>query len=155
MTSNSGLVGHDDDSVVDDEISGWVIAAARGADDKLALNTLVVDVGEVLGITDYFLITAGANPRQVRAIANNIEEAVVHSGGPKAIRREGQDTNEWVLLDFGSFICHVFIEEHRAYYELERLWGDRPRLAWAPIDGPNEVSADDESGGSAAVSEEE
>ena len=64
---------------VDDEIVDWVVTAARAADDKLAINTLVVDVGEVLGITDYFLITAGANPRQVRAIANNIEElSLIH-----------------------------------------------------------------------------
>ena len=117
--------------MVDNEIVSWVTTAARAADDKLASNTLIVDVGEVFGITDYFLITAGSNPRQVRAIANNIEEQVALSGGPHTARREGHDTFEWVLLDFGSFMCHVFVEEHRAYYELERLWGDRPRIAWA------------------------
>ncbi len=130
-----------EESVGDPEITRWVTEAARAADDKLASNTLVVDVGEVLGITDFFLITAGANPRQVRAIANNIEEMVVRNGGPKALRREGHDTFEWVLLDFGSFICHVFVEEHRAYYELERLWGDRPRIAWA--DGHNPRSEEE------------
>lgn len=127
------------DVETDSEIVGWTITAARAADDKLAMNTLIVDVGEVLGITDFFLITAGANPRQVRAIANNIEEMVAKDGGPHAIRREGHDTFEWVLLDFGSFICHVFVEEHRAYYELERLWGDRPRIAWAEDDPQDRV----------------
>ena len=117
--------------MVDNEIVSWVTTAARAADDKLASNTLIVDVGEVFGITDYFLITAGSNPLQVRAIAYNIEEQVALSGGPHTARREGHDTFEWVLLDFGSFMCHVFVEEHRAYYELERLWGDRPRIAWA------------------------
>ena len=115
----------------EEEIATWAILAARAADDKLAVNTLLVDVAEVLAITDIFLITAGANPRQVRAIANNIEEAIARAGGPKPLRREGHDTFEWVLIDFGGFICHVFVEEHRAYYELERLWGDRPRLEWA------------------------
>lgn len=121
-----------------DQIAHWAILAARAADDKLAVNTLLVDVADVLAITDLFLITAGSNPRQVRAIANNIEEVVVRAGGPKPLRREGHDTFEWVLIDFGGFICHVFVEEHRAYYELERLWGDRPRIAWAL-----ETSADD------------
>ena len=92
----------------------------------------------VLAITDFFVITAGANPRQVRAIAKNIEEQVMRAGGPKPLRREGDDTFEWVLLDFGAFICHVFDEDHRVYYELERLYRDRPRIPWA------EASADEE-----------
>lgn len=121
-----------------DEIAHWAIVAARAADDKLAVNTLIIDVADVLAITDLFLITAGSNPRQVRAIANNIEEEVVRAGGPKPVRREGHDTFEWVLIDFGGFICHVFVEEHRAYYELERLWGDRPRIAWA-LDEPSDA----------------
>ena len=136
----------------DEDVVHWATVAARAADDKLAVNTLVVDVGEVLGITDFFLITAGSNPRQVRAIANNIEEMVARDGGPQTIRREGHDTFEWVLLDFGSFVCHVFVEQHRAYYELERLWGDRPRIAWADdSDGgpdaanPNDSAEPDES----------
>ena len=123
------------------EVVGWAQIAARAADEKLASNTLVIDVAEVLAITDIFLITAGSNPRQVRAIANNIEEMVVRAGGPKTLRREGHDTFEWVLLDFGVFICHVFVAEHRAYYELERLYGDRPRIEWA-LDEPAELSAD-------------
>ena len=121
------------DSVVEEQqsIAGWAIAAARAAEDKLAVNTLVIDVADVIAITDIFVITAGSNPRQVRAIANNIEQEIARQGGPKSLRREGHDTFEWVLIDFGVFICHVFVEEHRAYYELERLWGDRPRLEWA------------------------
>lgn len=122
----------------DKEIAGWAIVAARAADDKLAFNTLILDVGDVMAITDIFVITAGSNPRQVRAIANNIEQEIARVGGPKPLRREGHDTFEWVLIDFGGFICHVFIEEHRAYYELERLWGDRPRLEWAPSETAGE-----------------
>ncbi|MGI9606826.1 MAG: ribosome silencing factor [Acidimicrobiales bacterium] len=113
------------------EYAQWAIVAARAAEDKLATNTIVVDVAEVIAITDVFVITAGANPRQVRAIANNIEEEVVKAGGPRPVRSEGLDTYEWVLIDFGGFICHIFDEAHRAYYELERLWADRPSIDWA------------------------
>ncbi len=94
------------------------------------MNTVLLDVGEVMAITDVFVITAASNPRQVRAIANNIEVVVAQEGGPKPLRTEGLDTYEWVLIDFGDFVCHVFDDDHRAYYELERLWGDRPRIDW-------------------------
>lgn len=127
-----------------EEIAAWAIAAARAADDKLAFNTLIIDVADVIAITDIFVITAGGNPRQVRAIANNIEQEIARLGGPKVLRREGHDTFEWVLLDFGGFICHVFIEEHRAYYELERLWGDRPRLEWSRSEPADAVGVDEE-----------
>lgn len=112
------------------DIAKWAVAAARAADDKLASNTIVVDVAGVLGITDIFVITTGSNPRQVRAIAKNIEAELIRNDGPKPIRSEGLDTFEWVLQDYGGFICHVFDEDHRAYYELERLWSDRPRIEW-------------------------
>jgi ribosome-associated protein len=139
------LVAPTDNIPASEDLVHWAQVAARAADDKLAINTLVIDVADVIAITDVFLITAGSNPRQVRAIANNIEEMVVRKGGPKALRREGHDTFEWVLIDFGGFICHVFEAEHRAYYELERLWGDRPRITWA-ADEPSadEPSADEE-----------
>jgi len=122
----------------EDDAAAQAIVAARAADDKLAVNTLIVDVAEVLAITDFFIITAGANPRQVRAIARNIEEQVMRAGGPKPLRREGDDTYEWVLIDFGPFICHIFDEDHRVYYELERLYRDRPRLEWAQEQSSNE-----------------
>ncbi len=115
-----------------DHAAQWAVVAARAADDKMAMNTLILDVGDVIAITDVFLITAASNPRAVRAIANNIEVEVAKAGGPKPVRSEGLDTWEWVLLDFGDFVCHIFDEDHRAYYELERLWGDRPRIPWRP-----------------------
>jgi len=85
-------------------------------------------VGDVLGITDWFVVTSGSNTRQVRAIAEAIEEKVTKSGGPKPIRIEGLDTLEWVLIDYGFFVAHVFSNEARAYYDLERLWKDVPKL---------------------------
>ena len=108
----------------------WAITAARAADDKLAQHTIIVDVGDVLAITGHFVITAGANTRQVKAIAENVEEQIVAAGGPKPTRIEGLGSLEWVLLDYGDFVVHVFLEETRLYYELERLWGDRPQVAW-------------------------
>lgn len=121
----------------------WAIVAARAADDRLASNTIIVEVAAVLGITDFFMITTGSNPRQVRAIANNIEEAVEKAGGPRSLRKEGHDTFEWVLIDFGGFMCHVFDEDHRTYYELERLWGDRPTVEWRDPSAPRPASEEE------------
>jgi ribosome-associated protein len=90
----------------------------------------VLDVGDVLAVTDLFVITSGGNARQVKAIVEEIERKIAEAGGPRPLRVEGLDTLEWVLLDYGPFVVHVFNEEQRAFYRLERLWGDRPRLEW-------------------------
>lgn len=95
---------------------------------------MVVDVGAVLAITDRFVITSGRNTRQVRAIAEEIQERVADAGGPKPIRVEGRDEYRWLLMDYGDFIVHVFDEESRNYYELERLWSDQPRVDWQSED---------------------
>ncbi len=116
--------------MVGDDSERWPIVAARAADDKLGTDTLVLDVGDVLAITDFFVITSGANSRQVRTLAEEIEAQVARAGGPKPLRVEGFDDLRWVLLDYGSFVVHVFLDETRQYYELERLWGDVPRLEW-------------------------
>lgn len=108
----------------------WHIMAARAADDKIGADTIVIDVGDVMAITDHFVITSGNNRRQVRAIVDAVEEELTMQGGPKPLRIEGLDTSSWVLMDFGEFVVHVFSSEVREYYELERLWGDRPRVAW-------------------------
>lgn len=86
-------------------------------------------MGEVLAITDWFVVTAGGNPRQVRAIVEEVEEQLTKAGGPKPVRIEGKDTLNWVLMDFGGFVVHVFSEDAREYYDLERLWSDVPRLS--------------------------
>ncbi len=115
---------------MDDEAKRWAIAAARAADDKLGQATLVIDVGDVLSITEQFVITSAGNTRQVATIAQEIEEQVSAEGGPKPLRIEGLDDVHWVLLDYGAFVVHVFLDETRAYYELERLWADVSRLEW-------------------------
>ncbi len=108
----------------------WAIQAARAADDKLATDSVVIDVGDVLAITDYFVIASASNSRQVRAIADEVERRLVELDGPRPLRSEGLDTFEWVLVDYGSFVVHVFEAETRAFYDLERLWRDRPTIAW-------------------------
>ncbi len=111
-------------------MTDWHLLAAQAADDKLARDTVVLSVGDVLGITEFFVITSGGSKRQVKAIVNEVEAQVKTAGGPKPLRIEGIDTCSWVLMDFGEFIVHVFDEEVRAYYELERLWADRPTVEW-------------------------
>jgi ribosome-associated protein len=112
------------------DIDTWAREAARAAASKKATDTIVLEVGEVLAITDYFVITSGANTRQVRTIAEEVERKVVEAGGPKPLRVEGLSDLHWVLLDYGDFVVHVFLDETRAYYELERLWSDVPVLQW-------------------------
>lgn len=104
--------------------------AARAADEKLGRDTVIIDVGDVLAITDYFVITSGANDRQVRAIVEDVEHQVGEHWHLKPRRIEGLDALRWVLMDYGSFVVHVFDEETRQYYELERLWRDLPRMDW-------------------------
>lgn len=107
------------------------VSAAVAADDKLGEATVIIDVGDVLAITEHFVITSGANVRQVRAIVEAIEERVADEVGPKPSRIEGLDQGEWVLMDYGDFVVHVFRRDTREYYDLERLWSDRPVVDWA------------------------
>jgi ribosome-associated protein len=100
--------------------------AVRAAADKKARDLVVLDVGEFLSITDYFVIGSGSSDRQVRTIAEEIE-AKLKEADVRPLRTEGAVEGGWLLLDYGVFIVHVFTEEMRKYYELERLWKDAPR----------------------------
>ena len=104
--------------------------AARAAASKLGEDTIVLDVHEVLAITDAFVITSGRNRRQVLTIAEEVEAQVKAVGGPSPLRSEGLTDGQWALLDYGDFVVHVFLEEVRRYYDLERLWADAPVLEW-------------------------
>jgi ribosome-associated protein len=118
------------DTVDTENSTRWAVEAARAADDKRGVEVLVLGVGNVLAVTDYFVITHGTNPRQVRTIAEEVERRITEGGGPKPLRIEGLEDLSWVLLDYGDFVVHVFHEEARRYYELERLWSDVPQLDW-------------------------
>ena len=113
------------------ESLAWVLEAARAAASKTDESTVVLDVGDVLSITGWFVITGGTNTRQVRSIAEAIEERVASTGGPKPLRIEGLDSSQWVLMDYGDFIAHIFLDETREFYDLERLWRDVPAVEWS------------------------
>ena len=104
--------------------------AARAASSKTLEQTVVLNVGDLIGITDYFVVTSGRNDRQVRAIVDEVTKAVREAGGGSVRQVEGLAAATWVLLDFGDVIVHVFDGEARAFYDLERLWGDAPRVAF-------------------------
>lgn len=105
-----------------------VSAAAAAAADKLATDVIALDVSDQLFITDVFLLASAPNERQVRAIAEAIEEKLLPLGS-KPVRREGEREGRWVLLDFVDVVVHVQHVEEREYYALERLWKDCPLIA--------------------------
>lgn len=110
----------------------WLLAttAARAADDKQATDTIVLSVGGVLGITELFVITGASNRRLVRAVADEVEDRVREATGRSPIRTEGHREQQWVLIDYGDVVVHVFLDEVRQFYEIERLYRDVPRLEW-------------------------
>lgn len=101
--------------------------AEAAAVSKKAMETALLDVRELAGFTDYFLICHGTNPRQVEAIAEEIER-VLGQSGVKPAHVEGLQNAEWVILDYISFVVHVFSQKSRQFYGLERIWQKAPRL---------------------------
>jgi ribosome-associated protein len=101
--------------------------AANAAAEKHGNDVVVLSVGEVLGITDAFVIASAGNVRLVKAIVEDVEKQVKEAGGPSPRRIEGLAEAQWVLVDYGDFVVHVFLDEVRRYYDLERLWSDVPR----------------------------
>lgn len=114
-----------------DDARRLAIVAARAADDKGAEDVVIMEVGQVLVVADQFVVASAPNDRQVRAIVDEVERQVAGAGLSKPLRVEGRDERKWVLLDYGDVVVHVFLQEVRDYYELERLWADVPRLEWA------------------------
>ena len=109
------------------------IAAARAAADKQAADIVVLDVHEIIVITDLFVICSAATHRQIRTVTDAVETAL-RGFGVKPLRREGEPEAGWWLLDYVDVVVHVFGEEERAYYDLERLWSDAPVVAWEASD---------------------
>lgn len=105
--------------------------AIRAAEDKKIVDLVVLDLRKAAGFTDYFVIGSGTNPRQVRAIADAVIEAL-RGDGVKPAHVEGYDRAEWILIDYFDFIVHVFAPETRMFYGLERLWGSAERVEVTP-----------------------
>ena len=105
--------------------------AVRAAEDKKALDITVLDLKKAHGFTDYFVICTGTNSRQIRAIADGITGALAETGS-KPAHLEGYDRSEWVLVDYFDFVIHVFSPETRAFYGLERLWGNAEQVTLPP-----------------------
>jgi len=106
------------------------IVAARAADDKMATDTLVLEVGPILAITEFFVITSASNRRLVRAVADEVEAKVREASGRSPLRVEGAREQQWVLIDYGDVVVHVFSDETRSFYEIERLYRDAPIVEW-------------------------
>ena len=109
------------------KLSADVAKAVDAALDKKAMDVVVLDLRHTPAFTDYFVLCSGQNPRQVKAIADAVEEAL-RAARVKPAHVEGYDRAEWVLMDFFSFIVHVFTPQTREFYSLERLWGDAERI---------------------------
>ncbi|MEE9298014.1 MAG: ribosome silencing factor [Acidimicrobiia bacterium] len=105
--------------------------AAAAIDDKKGLDIALLDVSGLIVITDVFIIAAGTSRRHVLTLAEETE-LKLKEVDRRPLRREGMDDATWVLLDYGDVIVHVFDQETRAYYDLERLWADAPRLSFEP-----------------------
>lgn len=110
-----------------------VASAAAAAAAKKGERVLALEVGPILAITDAFVITSGTNARHVRTLAEAVEEGVAADTGARPRRVEGLGDATWVLLDYGDIVVHVFLDETRRYYDLERLWADAPRVAWEDL----------------------
>ena len=102
--------------------------AIQCADDKKAMNMIALDLREIASFTEFFVIASGANQRQVQAIADEINEQLKNQLRRRAVRIEGYSSAEWVLLDYGDFVIHLFDKEARDFYDLERLWRDAKRV---------------------------
>jgi ribosome-associated protein len=106
------------------------MSAARAADEKQGTDIRVIDVSEVMPIVGLFVVTSAGNPRLVRTIAGEVEDRIRIDHHRSPVRTEGMSESQWILLDYGDVVVHVFAEETRRFYEIERLYRDRPTVDW-------------------------
>ncbi len=102
--------------------------AIRSASEKKAFGIVALDLREIASFTEFFLIFSGANQRQAQAIADEINEQLKKQLHAKAVRVEGYSSGEWILLDYGDFVVHIFEQKAREFYDLERLWRDAKKV---------------------------
>jgi ribosome-associated protein len=125
--ATSAVGGATGDAGLDERI----LLALHAAAEKKALDLVVLDLRPVASFTDFFVITSGTNRRQVQAISDGVVEQL-KKNGTRAARVEGYQTAEWILVDYGDFILHVFDEKARRFYDLERLWREAVRVDVPP-----------------------
>jgi ribosome-associated protein len=118
--------------VIDEDARTLAIGAARAADDAHGTDIIVLHVGDVLKVTEYFVIASASNRRLVNAIVEDIEEVLKIELDRAPARVEGVREQQWVLMDYGDVVVHVFLNEIRDFYEIERLYTDVPKIAWQP-----------------------
>ena len=106
-----------------------VIAAI--ADAEHGSDVVVLEVGDVLGVTEYFVIVSASNRRLVRTLVDEIEVQTREQTGRSPMRSEGVRENQWVLVDYGDVVVHIFLAEVREFYEIERLYTDVPKVDWS------------------------
>ncbi len=111
-----------------DDLDAEVKLALHCASEKKAFDMVALDLREIASFTEYFVLASGANQRQVQAIADEIDEQLKKQLGTRPVRTEGYSTAEWILMDYGDFIVHVFEKNARDFYDLERLWRDAKRV---------------------------
>ena len=104
--------------------------AAQAADQKQATDVTVLDVGEILAITDLFVVASAGNKRQVRTISDAITDEVRTQTGRSPLSSEGVTEQQWILIDYGSVVIHIFDDETRRFYEIERVYRDVPAVSW-------------------------
>jgi ribosome-associated protein len=113
-----------------DDSQQLAVCAARAADAKKGDDVVVIDVGDVLAITGWFVVVSASNRRQVATLADAVEADVKAQLGRAPVRVEGVKEQQWLLMDYGDVVVHVFLDETRRFYEIERLYRDRPRIQW-------------------------
>jgi ribosome-associated protein len=111
-------------------LPGAALVAAAAADEKLGNDTVVLAMEEALGVVDAFVVTSGRNVRQVRTLVEEVEHQVKARNGRSPLSVEGLRDAGWVLMDYGDFVVHVFLEDVRSFYDLEHLWIAAPRVRW-------------------------
>jgi ribosome-associated protein len=118
-------------TVIDESAHELAVTIAQVADAEHGSNIMVLQVGEVLGVTEYFVIVSASNRRLVRTLVDEIETQTRQLTGRSPLRSEGVREQQWVLVDYGDVVVHVFLAEVRDFYDIERLYTDVPQVTWS------------------------
>lgn len=127
---------------IDQEALELAVTAARIADNEHGQDVLVFAVGDVIAIAEYFVVVSASNRRLVKTLVDRIEERAREATGRSPRRVEGASEQQWVLIDYGDVVVHVFLAEIREFYEIERLFTDVPKVDWRPDESAAPAAAD-------------